>query len=397
MTSEKFIDKYFYLINCLGLLGSLVAFIDGLVSAEFMVIIAVRIAGFILTAASIYFYRKGYFRRAVLLFLFVGIVLFTIDNFRFAESYMFLFSAVINSFNAVILMPKTTIKFKTFTIATLWLVAISAFGYHQVFEANYPELIIISPTAKLIFQFTFVGSITMFAVLKTSNDLMRTNEELETEKANLERTIALSKSYIHDLRQPLSSLSLLTEIERLSISKEIVSETYQRRAVAVRNTLNIVDEFDKSVESIGKREKGFLLSEIVTHITTNLYEDSDLIKPNTIQIIEDGYIPLSLADCYIFVRNLIGNSIKYQNEDRPLRIMCSWSERNQTLVFSDNGKGVQQQNIELLGKQSIRENQEIFGTGNGLLNLAKIAKLNNGSLGFQNNDKHGLRVSLSFN
>ena len=397
MTTQKFIDNYFYLISGLGLLGSLVAIIDGLVSAEFMVIIAVRIAGFILTALSIYFYRKGYFRRAVLLFLFVGIVLFTIDNFRFAESYMFLFSAVINSFNAVILLPKTTIKFKTITIATVWLVAISAFGYHQVFTADYPELIIISPTAKLIFQFTFVGSITMFAVLKTSHDLMRTNGELETEKANLERTIALSKSYIHDLRQPLSTLSLLTEIERLSISKENFSETYQRRALAVRNTLNIVDEFDKSVESIGKGEKGFLLSEIVTHIANNLYKDSDLIKPNTIQIIEDGYIPLSLADCYIFVRNLVGNSIKYQDGDRPLRIMCSWSERNQTLVFSDNGKGVQPEYMEFLGKQSIREDKEIFGTGKGLLNLAKIAKLNNSSLDFQNNEKHGLRVSLSFN
>lgn len=396
MITRNFIDKYFYLISGLGLLGSLVASIDGFLSNEFLVIIATRLTGFILTASSIYYYRKGYFRRAVLLFLFVGIVLFTIDNFRFAESYMFLFSAVINSFNTVILLPKTTTKLKTIAIAAIWLVAISAFGYHKVFAVNYPELIIISPTFKLIFQFTFVGSITMSAVLKSSDDLIRANEALETEKANLEKSIALSKSYIHDLRQPLSTISLLGEIDRIGHTQSSISGTSERRNIAVTNALKIVEEFDKSVESVGKGEKGFLLSEIVNHISENLYKESYGIDDKTIRIIEDGYIPLTLSDCYIFARNLIGNSVKYQSNERPLRILCSWDERTQTLVFSDNGKGVSSQNLQFLGKESVRENNEIFGTGKGLLNLAKIAELNKGTLSFQNNDNHGLRVSISF-
>lgn len=396
MNTQNFIDKYFYLISGLGLLGSIVASIDGFLSNEFLVIIATRLTGLILTAVSINYYRKGYLRRAVFLFLFVGIVLFTIDNFRFAESYMFLFSAVINSFNTVILLPKTNTKIKTITIAAIWLVAIAAFGYHKIFEANYPELIVISPTAKLIFQFTFVGSITMSAALKSSDDLIRANEALETQKVNLEKSIALSKSYIHDLRQPLSSISLLGEIDRLGHAQSSISGTSEKRNIAVSNALKIVEEFDKSVESVGKDEKGFLLSEIVDHICENLYKDSIGIDAKTVRIIEDGYLPLTLSDCYIFIRNLIGNSVKYQSNERPLRVLCSWDERAQTLVISDNGKGVSSQNLKFLGKESVRENKEIFGTGRGLLNLAKIAELNKGKLSFQNNDNHGLRVSLSF-
>ena len=72
---------------------------------------------------------------------------------------------------------------------------------------------------------------------------------------------------------------------------------------------------------------------------------------------------------------MIGNAIKYRSKERPLKVKISIKDKlDEWLIeVSDNGKGVEERNLEKIFKPFYKENKiNTDGVGMGLATCKKI-------------------------
>ena len=245
---------------------------------------------------------------------------------------------------------------------------------------------------------------------KRAAELVIANKELafqneEKEKRAAELAIANKElesfTFIssHDLQEPLrkiqifSSRILANDYQNLSDSGKIHFERIQTAALHMQALINDLLAYSRTStieKKFEKKDLNKIIGELKTSLKEELEQQNVIIETN--ELCEVNIIPFQFRQ---LLQNLIGNSLKFSNPEKPLHIMIKGrsifgSKSNaigltpgkhySQITISDNGIGFdpkhKDQIFEIFKRLNKKEQYE--GTGMGLTIVKKIVENHNG-------------------
>ena len=196
----------------------------------------------------------------------------------------------------------------------------------------------------------------------------------------------------HDLRNPFSSILLSSELLQMYIEK---NETEKSRKFA-RNIHSSVLQVNKLLENLigwSQVQTGKLLPKIENNnlktIVDEVFLFSNEIADNKeitliSNVTSDIFVNCDLDMTRTIVRNLVSNAIKFTNSGGIVSISCVENGKNMEVQISDNGVGIDPQNIKYLF--AIEKNISTpgtlneKGTGLGLLFCKELVEIQVGRI-----------------
>ncbi|MDO8605654.1 MAG: ATP-binding protein [Phaeospirillum sp.] len=243
---------------------------------------------------------------------------------------------------------------------------------------------------------------------KAEAELMAVNRQLDqltrhltTANAELEQfAYALS----HDLREPLRMVAAYIALIKKKIGSPLTDElrTFMDFAIdgAKRMDAMIIAMLEYS--RTGHDEEALEplpLSEVVTDCLGNF---SDAVARTGARIIVDKHLPIILGSRMELTRlfqNLIGNSLKYQAEDRPPHIGVGWRDGGADWVIwvKDNGIGIEPESCDRAFHvfKRLGPHQRSEGAGIGLAICKKIIDHHKGRIWIESHPDQGCSVMIA--
>jgi len=222
------------------------------------------------------------------------------------------------------------------------------------------------------------------------------NQDLEQQISDRVRELAdrtadletITDSVAHDLRNPLNSISVNTQLLQQQFGAELGEEggaALQRTSSSIKRMTEILDRLlGLSVvsQSIFRRQQ-IDLREIITDVFSEL---SSTEQPPTVELVIDD---LASADADpVLVRtlivNLISNAIKYTREkhDRRIEVRSEMRDGVSCYCVRDNGIGFDPDAAERIfhAFERLDGNGETDGVGLGLDIAARVVKRHSGRI-----------------
>ncbi|MDN4172712.1 GAF domain-containing sensor histidine kinase [Nocardioides sp. SOB77] len=230
-------------------------------------------------------------------------------------------------------------------------------------------------------------------------ELSARNHQLETVSTRLresnERLAAFAGQISHDLRTPLTGISMALELLDEELEQH-PSSTNAGRLVA------------RAHSSAGRM--GALLADVLRFATLGGGLDTapvDLgalldevladLEPLGDAVVEHGALPTVPADAAqlrAVLQNLVGNALKYRHPDRPPRV-CVTAHRDGSdvrLEVADNGRGVPAGQTDRVFEPLARADASVAGHGIGLATCRRIVEAHGGSIGLDSVEGEGTTV-----
>jgi signal transduction histidine kinase len=222
------------------------------------------------------------------------------------------------------------------------------------------------------------------------------NRDLEQQIADRVRELAdrtadletITDSVAHDLRNPLNSISVNTQLMQQQFGAELGEEggaALQRTSSSVKRMTEILDRLlGLSVvsQSIFRRQQ-IDLREIVVDVFTEL---SSTEQPPAIELVVDD-LPWVNADPVLvrtLIMNLLSNAIKYTREksDRRIEVRSDTRDGISCYCVRDNGIGFDPESAERMfhAFERLDGNGETDGVGLGLDIAARVVKRHDGRI-----------------
>ncbi len=221
------------------------------------------------------------------------------------------------------------------------------------------------------------------------------NDQLE--KANLELA---SFAYVssHDLQEPLRKIntyiSRIHDEDLISLPEDIRLYLDRIRHSTTRMQILIRDILDYSRLTSHSEPAEVSDLEILAREVRNDFKEVLAEIGGTMEIGKLRSVAIVSFQLKRLLNNLVGNSIKFRDSDRPLKISITGEEvsgsedqsqqaqRYFKIVYSDNGIGFEQQYSERIFEvfQRLHSQSEYEGTGVGLAICKKIVENQNGNI-----------------
>lgn len=216
------------------------------------------------------------------------------------------------------------------------------------------------------------------------NDITEISQINET-KSTIARMLS------HELKTPLTSIILCCDVI-LGIKNKDKLDNYIYRII---NQAEFIKEVISEFLELNKIEfaefqlqkEKILLVDLFTSIIEGF---KDLLDNKNITIKDnlDKFSSLQLNGdkkyLIIVFKNLIDNAIKYTNPDTEITIQCEELDNAVQISITDQGFGMQEEDLENLFKKFYRiktsQTEEIQGTGLGLSFVKKIIDLHNATI-----------------
>ncbi len=232
------------------------------------------------------------------------------------------------------------------------------------------------------------------------------SEALEKEKELSELKTRFISMASHEFRTPLttilSSASLIPEYPQTDQQDKRMKHI-ARITSAVNNLNDILSDF----LSISKIEEGKVLPEFSKFNLKELIEEvlgdmKNQFKPGQKFIFIYTGEQKVLLDKKLMrniLINLLSNAIKFSEDDKKITINCDVTDESTTIVFSDEGIGISEDDKKHLFERFFRGHNatNIQGTGLGLNIVADYVQLMNGKIEMQSELNKGTTIKLIFN
>lgn len=215
----------------------------------------------------------------------------------------------------------------------------------------------------------------------------RINNLKDLEKLNVDHA-TFTYSVSHDIRQPLSTLSLLAEaFEDSFVTKDEVlfraNLEIQKRCIT--NISKIVDGLAHQAknrnEVFGNNER-VNIEDIWEDITLALKDE--IFKNNAIITTDfaTSEILFSRINLRSIVYNILYNAIKYREDSRQLKIHASTEKTDKEIILriADNGIGIAAENYKSIFHEHSRVSKEGEGRGIGLYLVKTMMENNDGKI-----------------
>lgn len=236
------------------------------------------------------------------------------------------------------------------------------------------------------------------------NITKRLNTIKELEKINAEHQV-LMFALNHDMKQPISSLKLLSTGLRETYQrqdKEAFLHMVERLETTSDGFSTLVNEFtsDGELKVQHKNEENQLdiavvFKDVLDALREEIYAHNITVKThfNNTKIV---FPPNNLRS---IIYNLLHNAIKYRDHNRASLIQITTFKAEDFVVFSveDNGMGIAAEHKETIFNKSSRINKDIEGTGMGLYIIKKMVEANKGKVEVDSSLGQGSKFQVFFN
>jgi signal transduction histidine kinase len=239
----------------------------------------------------------------------------------------------------------------------------------------------------------------LFESRKQSLELKHTQDQLEMHKNQADE---IAYSIAHDLKNPLDSIQGFLELLHLENETTLGEEAKAYINYAKQSTQKMTGLIYE-ILAFAKLSNTSIENEIVEvePIIENIIDlNLPTIKSENIDV-EYKKLPKIKTSKLLFsiiLRNLVGNAIKFRSPDRNLKINIEIVDNTQhwTVSVTDNGKGIQKQNLEKIFRPFYKEDKNTTnGVGMGLASCKKIILTLGGQ--FDVESEFGVGSRFSFN
>ena len=238
-------------------------------------------------------------------------------------------------------------------------------------------------------------------------DKINTLKEFETEVNNKNQLISLLS---HDLINPINSSNQLLELLKNDFYTMDDKEKYEIILELNRASLNTYDLLKDILNwmkvSQNNLYKFHPTNVKISNLVQNIYEYLHIILDNRKQKIinkvsREHIINVDINHTSTILRNLITNSSKFSENGKDITIYSEITPKNYIIVVEDEGKGMKQEIIESLKKNSYNallnaEKKEENSFGYGIVICRDLMKIHNGSLEYESDGKTGTKAKLIF-
>lgn len=243
------------------------------------------------------------------------------------------------------------------------------------------------------------------------------SEKKEVETA-LQQALHLRDEFLaiagHEIKTPLTSLRLQTQILQRSMGKELTQETIDKINTAVQRSdyqgkrlTNLVEQLlDLTRIRLGKIELDLIPLDMVqvTHdIVENLKTETILGDPhwalkNTIIIKDDGPLLGNWDKVRLgqIISNLVSNAVKY-GDNNPIEITLTSSEYEAYFTVKDYGIGIDPENLKRIFNRFERASDanKYAGLGLGLYIVKELVDAHKGKIDVTSTPENGTHFKLS--
>ena len=231
------------------------------------------------------------------------------------------------------------------------------------------------------------------------NEFVDLTESLEKEHNEQNRIIS---AISHDIKTPLTSIigySDLLSNNKLKKNErdELINKIYKKAI----NMKDIVSDFDDYLLSHKNRTydyKTITLKSLLDNIKFEYYDDlkDKGIKLDIINKCKEKDIFIDVGKINRVFSNLIVNSIRHIKTKKGLiTIECKDDLDNYNFKFSDNGEGVDEENIKKIFDPLFTTDKSRKISGLGLSITKEIVEMHNGKIKAYNNKNNGLTIEFS--
>lgn len=214
-----------------------------------------------------------------------------------------------------------------------------------------------------------------------------------------------TRAVAHELRNPLNTVSLTTGLMARESSEDRRSAHAAVMQAAVSRASSLVDTIQMVAVVEGARSGNRIvtLTEALTHTIEEYGEEARVagVRIDLQQPIPDMRVEASLV--YIILANLIGNAIKYRDDDKDdrwVRITTAAIEEEHDsgfcqLEIADNGIGIPDELRARVMQRGFRAHPSIAqGTGLGLFLVHQAVIGRGGSLDLHSEEGTGTKITV---
>ncbi|GHV48484.1 two-component sensor histidine kinase [Clostridia bacterium] len=205
----------------------------------------------------------------------------------------------------------------------------------------------------------------LFGAFTEAFDLMR--EELHKARESENQANKSKKELVaqlsHDIKNPIASIKAVSELMLLSAKTDVEREKLEVIGTKSEQiNLLITNMFNATLEEL--QTLSVKPVEILSDTITQIIKNSDYLNLCEIDKICDCIISADSLRLSQIIDNIIGNSYKYTNT--IIKINSSFKDGFLVLDFTDNGKGVSDEEIPLLFNKFYRGENAKGKDGSGL-------------------------------
>jgi signal transduction histidine kinase len=217
-----------------------------------------------------------------------------------------------------------------------------------------------------------------FRLKSLKEDLAFRNEELQ------------QFAYVvsHDIKSPLSSIVLSSEMLRENFGENINEENDQllnvlnRASLKIKNLVDGILAYYRAEQAMQEEPESFLLKPFLLSVVEILKvnQNADIRYPQ-----QEAQILANKTALEQILVNLLQNALKYNDKEKPqVFIRFSEDSSNYYFVVTDNGNGIsaieQEKIFECLNVTGERDRFGITGSGNGLSTVKKLVEKMSGKM-----------------
>jgi signal transduction histidine kinase len=229
----------------------------------------------------------------------------------------------------------------------------------------------------------------VFELRLRGRELALSMMELEALQAELERSNERLASFAgqvsHDLKTPLTTLSLSLQVLREQFDDgEVGPDSPKLLDRAINGSVRMADLIDDVLDyarlggtlKISDVDLDFVLGEVLDDLSPDL-ADATLHISGLPTVVGDR------AQLRAVLQNLLGNAARYRSPDRPLEvdIAARHVQRAWRIEVTDNGRGVPPVDRNRVFEPLARVDESIEGSGIGLATCRRIVGAHGGRIG----------------
>jgi len=221
-------------------------------------------------------------------------------------------------------------------------------------------------------------------------------DEMLEQQSRLASMGEMIDAIAHQWKQPLNSISMMSDMLKEDFHSGLVNEEYIREIdetlhMQIDHMVSTLHEFRTFFRPSTKNEEFTIMNAM--HSVQVLMKD-ELISQNILLDIEiDEYVKIfgnKNEFKHLFI-NLINNSIDAFNDKninhRNIDVRCYKENNNIYIEVEDNAGGIENEVIKDIFKPNVTTKPEGKGTGIGLYMSEKLVKKNHGTINVYNTDK----------
>ncbi len=250
--------------------------------------------------------------------------------------------------------------------------------------------------ATLVAYFTnilsFKKSITVqnISIEQKNAELMESINKVNKLNENLDKFVY---TVSHDLRSPISSALGLIELSKTEKDINTIHEYMVIQEKSMRRMNDFVSDMlayyknSKSVNYYENIDLERLLEDIIEANTTVIKDNKITLEAHTNQPTKFRSDPMKLR---IILTNLVGNAIRYIDEEkdtRTIHIEINTNDTNATFIITDNGIGIAKESQEKVFEMFFRATFNKSGSGLGLFMVKELLEKLNGTISLESQEK----------